>query len=90
MERQRFIDVYGGQPFFDINLMDEWAAIYTDEKLFWQAQYARFYAKEMFDIAIALDKDDIVSENAWELIVNTEFLARLLENSLLDKPSQGI
>lgn len=87
MDRQRFIDTYGGSPFFDINLMDEWAAIYTDETLFWQAQYARFYAKEVFDIAMALDKDGIISDDAWRLADNVEAFARLLENSLLNKPS---
>ena len=90
MDRQRFIDIYGKQPLFDIQLMDEWASLYTDEVLFWQAQYARFYAKEMFDIAVALDKDGIVSENAWTLADNTEAFARLLEGLLLDKPSQSI
>ena len=82
MDRQRFIDVYGYQAIFD-----EWAALYTDEVLFWQAQYARFYAKEMFDIAVALDKDGVVSENAWTLADNAEAFARLLESSLLNKPS---
>lgn len=79
MDRQRFIDTFGGQPFFDINLMDEWAAIYTDKKLFWQAQYARFYAKEMFDIAVALDKD----KEAWTLADNTETFAKFLESWLV-------
>lgn len=79
MDRQRFIDTFGGQPFFDINLMDEWAAIYTDKKLFWQAQYARFYAKEMFDIAVALDKD----KEAWTLADNTEAFAKFLESWLV-------
>jgi len=82
MERQGFIDVYGKKPFFDINLMDEWAALYTDQVLFWQAQYARFYAKEMFDIAVALDKDGIFSENSWKLADNAEAFARLLEGGL--------
>ena len=83
MDRQRFIDTFGNsdkpdKPFFDINLMDEWSSIYTDQTLFWQAQYARFYAKEMFDIAVALDKD----EDAWTLADNTEAFARFLESWL--------
>lgn len=82
MDRQRFIDVYGYQAIFD-----EWASLYTDEILFWKAQYARLYAKEMFDIAMALDRDNIVSENAWELADKAEAFARLLEGSLLNKPS---
>ena len=82
MDRQRFIDKYGEKPFFDIDLMDEWAAIYTDEVLFWQAQYARFYAKEMFDIAVALE-----SEEAYTLSDNVEILARFLESSLVNKPA---
>ena len=85
MERQRFIDRFGNHPFFDINLMDEWAAIYTDEVLFWQAQYARFYAKEVFDIAVASE-----SEEAWRLADNVEIFTRFLESSLLNKPSQSI
>jgi hypothetical protein len=86
MDRQIFIDTFGNQPFFDINLMDDWAELYTDQTLFWQAQYARFYAKEMFDIAVALDKD----EKAWTLADNTEIFAKFLESLLFNKPSQSI
>jgi hypothetical protein len=82
MDRQRFIDKYGGEPFFDINLMDEWASLYTDQILFWQAQHARFYAKETFDIAVALK-----SEEAWRLADNVEIFAKFLEKSLFNKPS---
>jgi hypothetical protein len=78
MDRQIFIEKFGDQPFFDINLMDEWAEIYTDQVLFWQAQYARFYAKEMFDIAVASE-----SKEAWTLADNIEIFAKLLESSLI-------
>ena len=54
--------------------MDEWASIYIDEPLFWQAQYARYYTKEMFDIAVASNSD-----SAWILADNTEIFARFLE-----------
>jgi hypothetical protein len=83
MDRQKFIDVYGKQPFFDINQFDEWASMYTDEVLFWKAQYARYYAKEMFDIAVALDKDNVFSDNAWTLADTAEANARLLEDCLI-------
>ena len=80
MERQRFIDVYGDNLFFD-----EWAGLYSDQELFWQAQYARFYAKEMLDMAMALDKDGVKS-NVWKLADNAEAIARVLEESLRIKP----
>lgn len=88
MDRQRFIDTFGKSEksdnlFFDINLMDEWASLYTEQTLFWQAQYARFYAKEMFDIAMALDRDNVISENAWTLADNVEAFAKLLESCLI-------
>lgn len=81
MDRQRFIDTFNksDRPIFDINLMDEWASLYTDQTLFWQAQYARFYAKEMFDIAVPLDKD----KEARALADNTEAFARFLESWLI-------
>jgi hypothetical protein len=83
MDRNRFIKIYG--HLFDIQLFDEWSSIYEDEDLFWQAQYARSYAKEMFDIAMALDKDNIDSD-AWKIADMTESFAKLLENSLFNKP----
>ena len=74
MERQRFIDVYGNNLFFD-----EWASLYSNQELFWQAQYARFYAKEMYDIAMACDM--------WVLADYAEDFAKLLENSLVNEPA---
>lgn len=61
--------------------MDDWASIYTDEMLFWQSQYFRSCAKEMFDIASASDV-----EYLWKLADSTEAFARFLESSLLNKP----
>lgn len=80
MERQQLIDVYG--HLFDIGIMDEWASIYTNKKLFWQAQYARFYAKEIYDIAVALDNDNVES-NVWTIADTSEMLAKVLESSLV-------
>jgi hypothetical protein len=81
--RQKCIDVYSKKYLFDLKLMDEWSFIYTDPELFWQAQYARYYAKEMFDIAVALDKDDIESKDAWPIADASEAVAKILENCLI-------
>ena len=81
--RQNCIDVYGNTYFVDLKLMDEWSNLYTDPVLFWQSQYARCYAKEIFDIAIALEKDDILSKNIWEMSNATEEIAQMLEKSLI-------
>lgn len=79
MYKQRFIDIYG--HLFNLDLMDEWASTYTDEMLFWQSQYFRSCAKEMFDIASASD-----SYSSWALADGAEVFARFLESSLVNKP----
>ena len=83
MERQRFINVYGN--IYDLQIIDEWATLYTDEEIFWKSQYFRSYAKEMLDIAMALDTDNINSDS-WLLADFAEAIARVLEGSLCIKP----
>lgn len=78
--RKQFIDKYGS--FFDTKVLDEWSEMYVDSKLFWQAQYARCYAKELFDKATALDKNGYEAVEEWAEADNAEIFARLLEDGL--------
>jgi hypothetical protein len=79
--RQQFIDKYGS--LFDMRLVDEWAGLFVDSKLFWQAQYARCYAKELFDKAVARDKEGAEALEEWAEADNAEIFAKLLENGLI-------
>lgn len=83
LERQNFINRYG--DFFDIDVLDFWENMYSDPNLFWKSQYARSYAKELFDIATNIQNNREYSRKDWIGADYAEGLARILENSLIEK-----
>jgi hypothetical protein len=87
-ERQKFINRYG--DIFDIDVLDFWENMYTDPFLFWKSQYARSYAKELFDIATIAQSNKEYSRQDWIGADYAEGLARTLENLLIAKEASSM
>jgi hypothetical protein len=82
-EKEIFLSKYGNLFSEEIQLFDVWASIYNNPPLFWNSLFARYYAKELFDIATEYDKYGEDSYEAWLHADNVEMFAKCLEDALI-------